>query len=122
MADQETSIGEVLEFLKDHMVTREEFTDLKDHMVTKEEFSELDGKVNRLEGRIDDLRTEIRSSELRLMDAMDEKNARLKGDLTVMMRGEDKKLSSLIRLLEKKELLTSEEAGSLLALQPFPQM
>ena len=69
----------------------------------------------------DELRSEMNKQKLELLDAMDDKLANLKGDLTIMMRGEDKKVNRLIALMESKRLLTTEEAGTLLDLLPFPQ-
>lgn len=37
------------------------------------------------------------------------------------MRKEDKKVVSLISLLKDKEVITDDEAGKLLSLEPFPQ-
>lgn len=56
-----------------------------------------------------------------ILDSMDEKLADLKGDLTILMRKEDKKVVELINVLKEKEVLSLEEAEKLLALEPFPQ-
>ncbi|NQV11765.1 hypothetical protein HQ524_00225 [Candidatus Uhrbacteria bacterium] len=96
MAD--VSTNEIMEFLNKHMVTKE------DHDQGLKE-----GAGN------------LRDSELRMLDHMDEKLADLKGDLVVMMRKEDKKLSALIELLEKKHVIDEQEASEILQLQPFPQ-
>ncbi|MFH1405441.1 MAG: hypothetical protein ABIH21_05120 [Patescibacteria group bacterium] len=56
-----------------------------------------------------------------ILDSMDEKLADLKGDLTILMRKEDKKVVELINVLKEKDVLSIEEAEKLLALEPFPQ-
>jgi hypothetical protein len=130
MPEQDVTTNEIMEFLKEHMVTRAELDQKFDAIDQKfgaidQKFDAIDQKFGAIDQKFETLerklRSEIRGSELRMMDAMDDKLANLKGDLTVMMRGEDKKVSFLIRLLEKKQVLTAEEAGSILSLQPFPQ-
>lgn len=116
MANQEVTTGEIMEvlgFIKDNMVMKAELA--SEMAGLRSEFK------SDLGSQIGGLRSELRATELRMMDAMDEKLSNLKGDLTVMMRGEDKKVSTLIKMLQNKKLLSDEEAGSLLSLQPFPQ-
>lgn len=98
MANSEPTNGEIMEFLQEHVATKEDVAGIRS-----------------------ELRSEIRASELRMMDAVDEKLATLKGDLTVMMRGEDRKLIALIRALNEEKSLSDEKAGMLLGMQPFPQ-
>lgn len=102
MEKGESTIDDVMEFLQEHMVTQEEFRDL-DH-------------------KVDGLSVKINQTKLDLLDAMDEKMAGLKGDLVVLMRGEDKKLSVLVEVLAAKNVLSHDEARSILDMQPFPQM
>ena len=91
MQNEEMTIAEIMEFLRDHMVTKQEF--LQSQNKEKSDF----------------------------LDAMDDKLAALKGDLIVLMRKEDKKLIELIHMLTRKDLLSIEEAQRLLSLEPFPQ-
>ncbi|MBI5023347.1 MAG: hypothetical protein HZC05_04320, partial [Candidatus Magasanikbacteria bacterium] len=58
------------------------------------ELKELDEKVDKL-GR--DLRQEMNKQKLDILDAVDVKLARLKGDLVVLMRTEDKKVSRWLK-------------------------
>lgn len=83
-------------------------------MVTKADLDEI----------IKDLATkeDLRRLELKMMDSFDEKLVGLKGDLVVLMRGEDQKLVALIQVLKEKQVLNDTEAKELLALQPFPQL
>ncbi|MBU0531618.1 MAG: hypothetical protein ABIG32_02295 [Candidatus Uhrbacteria bacterium] len=92
MADEVTT-NEIMDFLKDNMMTKEEGA-------TKQDLAKLKHDI---------------------LDSMDEKLADLKGDLTILMRKEDKKVVELINVLKEKEVLSLEEAEKLLALEPFPQ-
>ena len=98
MANGETTNNEIMEFLQEHMVTKEEH-----------------------KADISALRTDLRETELRLIDKMDEKLATLKGDLTVMMRAEDKKVGAVVQVLKDEKLISNDQAGSILAMEPFPQ-
>ena len=99
----------------DHDVTSNEIMDfLQEHMVTREEFSQLDAKV-------DGLDIKINQTKLDLLDAMDTKLANLKGDLVVLMRTEDQKVNALIHLLAKRKVISDQEAIVLAETRPFPQ-
>lgn len=54
-------------------------------------------------------------------DKIDEKLADLKGDLTILMRKEDRKLGALVTKLQEKQVLSEEEAIQILSLEPFPK-
>lgn len=85
-----------MEFLQEHMATKEDLAGL----ATKEDLQKL---------------------KLDMMDSFDEKLVNLKGDLVVLMRGEDQKLVALIQVLKQKQVLNDVDVKQLLALQPFPQ-
>ncbi len=99
--EKETTTNEIMGFLQEHMVTKEEFLGLK--------------------GEVGDLHVKVNQTKLDLIDAMDDKLGDLRADIVVLMRKEDRKVTSLIELMREKELLTKEEAGSLLELEPFPR-
>ena len=105
-----------MEFLQEHMVTQGEFG----HLVKK--VDNLDKKVESLDQKVESLSVKINQTKLELLDSMDEKLGALKGDLVVLMRGEDRKLSALVEVLMTKKVLNQEEAQTILAMQPFPQM
>ncbi len=92
---KEVTTTEIMEFLKENMVTKSDIVD----MATK---------------------TELREMELRVYDKMDDKLADLKGDIVLLMRKGSKGVMELIELLHKKEILTEDEELRLLAVQPFP--
>lgn len=52
---------------------------------------------------------------------MDDKLANLKGDLTVLMRKEDRKLGALIGLLAQRKIISEADAKQILSLEPFPK-
>ncbi len=87
----DASTNDIMDFLKDNMVTREEF----------------ESRMN--------------LQKLDLIDAMDDKIGALKGDLIIMLRKEDRKVTALIDILKVKEILTEDEASSVMALEPFPR-
>ena len=59
---------------------------------------------------------------LRLNDAMDEKLGDLKGDLVVLMRKEDKKLTELVNVLKERHIISEEDVKRVLGMEPFPQI
>ena len=89
---------------------------LQENMATKED---LRNGLNGLEGK---LRKEMRVMEHRIMDAMDNKLADLKGDLIVLMRKMNKKLGALVDTLKNKKVITQKESREILEMQPFPQI
>lgn len=122
----DASTNDIMNFLQDHMVTREEFNDRFGGLENKVEKLEkkvdsLDQKVDTLDQKIDSLDQKVNRNKLEILDAMDEKLAHLKYDLTNMMRGGDKKLVELIKILADKQVLDSDETSKLLQLHPFPQ-
>ena len=53
---------------------------------------------------------------------LDDKLSDLKGDLVVLMRKEDRKVSALVDVLRVKQVLSDEEAKRILTMEPFPQI
>ena len=105
--EKEITTGQIMEYLQGDLMGF-----LQDHMVMKEEFVEFKQEI----------KVDMNKLKFELLDSVDEKLAALKGDLVVLMRGEDKKLSVLVEVLMTKNVLSREEAQSILAMQPFPQM
>jgi len=60
-------------------------------------------------------------SQMVTKEYLDDKLINLKADLTVVMRKEDHKLEALTRLLAAKNVISENDAKSILALEPFPQ-
>jgi hypothetical protein len=101
MVNGETTTTEIMEFLQEHAATKEDLAAIVQKMATKEDLQRL---------------------KFEMMDSFDEKLVNLKGDLVVLMRGEDQKLVALIQVLKEKQVLNDVDVKTLLALQPFPQM
>lgn len=95
--------------VNDEVTTNDIMEFLEEYMVTKEEHNQLSQKLNQ--------------TKLDLLDAMDEKLGNLKGDLVVLMRKEDQKVNDLIKLLVlvKRKLISDNEAVTLIETRPFPQ-
>lgn len=110
---EDVTNNEILEFLQEHMVIHQELQEGLQGVKT-ELRSEIQGVKT-------ELRSEIQRTKLDFIDKLDEKLGDLKGDLVVLMRKEDRKLTALVDVLRKKEVLTDDEATSVLALEPFPR-
>lgn len=114
-----------MEFLKDHMVTKEEFGVLRSDvdemravMVTKDELVQEMSKMVTKE----EFNAELAKTKLEFLDAMDDKFLNLKTDLVTIVRKEDHKIVALVGLLKEKHVLSDHEAKSLLGMEPFPQI
>lgn len=102
MTNGEITTNEIMEFLQENMVTREEFTQKLD-----EQGRSFTQKLNSL--------------KLDIIDKMDDKLADLRGDLVIMTRKEDKKVTALVDILETKKILTEKEAATISSLGLFPK-
>ncbi|HBX15933.1 MAG TPA: hypothetical protein DEF57_01330 [Candidatus Magasanikbacteria bacterium] len=95
------------------------------HMVIKEEFDEkmekIDERFKKIDERFDSLKQEMNKQKLDILDAVDNKLAHLKGDLVILMRKEDKKVVALVEILKENKVIASENAKTVLAMEPFPQ-
>lgn len=85
-------------------------TFIKDNAVTKQEFSSLEKRVIKIE------------ATMITKEYLDEKLADLRGDLVVLMRKEDTKLKTLVDILTKKQVITDNDAKQILTMEPFPQL
>lgn len=85
-------------------------TFIKDNAVTKEEFDELKKEVAKIQ------------ATMVTKDYLDEKLADLRGDLVVLMRKEDTKLKALIGLLKRKNVISEEDTKELLTMEPFAEL
>lgn len=106
MSKGEITTNEIMELLREQM----EF--LQENVATKED----------LYAEIGEARKDIRVTEHRIMDAMDNKLADLKGDLVVLMRKENLKLSELVSILRQRKSITGNDAAKILKMEPFPQI
>ncbi|MDD5032408.1 MAG: hypothetical protein PHR36_05240 [Patescibacteria group bacterium] len=96
-----------------------------------ERFDKLEGKVDKLEGKVDKLEGKVDGFEGRVgkieatmvtKDYLDEKMADLRGDLVVLMRKEDTKVSKLIEILKRRKVITEIEEKEILSMEPFAKL
>ncbi len=71
----------------------------------------------------DELKDELdkKVSNLVTKDYLDEKLSDLTGDLSTLMRKEDRKLGAPIELLKTKQVISDDDAKQILSLEPFPR-
>ncbi|OGY44123.1 MAG: hypothetical protein A3B89_03185 [Candidatus Buchananbacteria bacterium RIFCSPHIGHO2_02_FULL_40_13] len=81
---------------------------------TDQQFNKMNQRFDKVENRLDKV-----ESTMVTKDYLDDKLSDLRGDLVILMRKEDTKLTALVSLMEKKQLLTSEEAGKIITMEPF---
>ncbi len=75
----------------------------------------MDGRFDRLEGRTGRIEAGMVTK-----DYLDDKLADLRGDLTLLVRKEDRKVDALIEVIQKRKGISIEEAERILAMAPFP--
>ncbi|MFH0928047.1 MAG: hypothetical protein V1821_01085 [bacterium] len=116
--NNEVTTQELMEFLQENMATKEDLHAMEERMMSKEDGLKMMTKEDGLKmmTKEDGLKMEHR-----IVDSMDDKLAKLKGDLIVLMRKEDHKLIELIQILLDKKVLDPDETRKLLSLEPFPQ-
>ncbi len=78
-------------------------------------FEGIDRRFEGVERRLDDI-----ESNMVTKSYLDEKLSDLRGDLVVLTRKEDAKLARLVNILETRQVISPEDAGQVLALEPFP--
>lgn len=76
---------------------------------TEKRFMGVEKRLDRVEG------------DMVTKSYLDEKLFYLKGDLITLTRKEDAKLAKLVDILENKNVITHDDAGNVLALEPFPR-
>ena len=131
--NDEKTITELYKFLQENMTTKDEMGSLRKevkenagdlrkeiddlqlflqgYMATKEDVRESERK----------LRKEIGGMKIELKDHIDEKLSDLQGNIVVLMRKEDTKVLSLIKILREKNVLEDKEVKELLKMEPFPK-
>jgi predicted nucleic acid-binding Zn-ribbon protein len=98
--------------------------------------TQIDKRFDRIEMRLDGFEQRLDGLEQRLekiekdivyiksvmvtKDHLDDKLADIRGDMVVLIRKEDKKMTALIKILQKKKVLTTQETKQILTMEPFP--
>src|SRR3989338_1391071 len=83
---------------------------------TEERFTGIEKRLNGVESRLTTVETTMVTK-----DYLDEKLGDLRGDFTVLMRKEDRKLNVLVEELVKYKVLPMESAQHILNMEPFPR-
>ncbi len=102
-------------------VTNDEIMDfLKDKMVTKEELGQkLEAQDQKFDQKIGKLKHD-------LMDYTDTRMEKLRfdiqGDIVTQSRKEDAKLITLIEILKNNRIISEQDASALLRMEPFPRL
>ena len=74
----------------------------------------------RLENRMSSVEMQIGKLRSDLINHVDKKFLDFRGDMVVLLRGEDVKMRELIKVLHSKKFLDDTEANMILRLEPFP--
>jgi uncharacterized protein YydD (DUF2326 family) len=84
-------------------------------------FEGVDARFDGIGGRFEGIEQRLDRVEATMVtkDYLDEKLADLRGDLVVLVRKEDAKLTKLIDLLSDKKVLSSKERAELTHMEPF---
>lgn len=99
-----------------------------DRMETR--MSGVESKLSGVETRLSGVESRLGTVEKRLDSVegdmvtksyLDEKLFDLKGDLITLTRKEDAKLIKLVDILESKNVISHDDAGKVLAMEPFPR-
>ena len=114
----------------ENQVTTNEILEAINHFSERvdERFDRLEGRMDKAEGRLDRVEGKFDKIEGRLdrieatmvtKDYLDEKLADLRGDLVVLTRKEDHKLTALVEILASKNVITPEESARIISMEPF---
>ena len=84
----------------------------------------INNYATHIEEEIGGIKTEIGGIKATMVtkDYLDDKLSDLKGDIIITMRKEDMKFKALVEILQKRNLISSEDVRTVLSMQPFPQM
>ena len=129
MSEQEVSINEVLEFLKDHMVMREEFNDTRkelDQKLSKQKHELMNFVEERLEEKIGELKKEFKGELKREIGSVRNEIGSVRNE-TGSVRKDLKETRNelmgittrLVNVLEKKEVLNKQDVKEVLPVSSF---
>ncbi len=112
---------------KNDVTTDDIMNFLVDHMATKEELRYEISEIKKIMATQDDLKgmaTKEDLGKLRsdMIDHMEKNTLKLETTFGVMMRAEDQKVGALVNLLTNKNIISSQEAGLILKMVPFPSV
>jgi hypothetical protein len=121
--NNEVTTNELLEFMEENMATKADLRGLGE--ATKVDLQGL-GEATKADLELvrEDMATKADLGKMKheIFDHQDEKMADLRGDLVVLMRKEDRKMSRLCEMLKEKDILADEEIQEILGMEPFPKL
>ncbi|MEA1963245.1 MAG: hypothetical protein U9M94_03345 [Patescibacteria group bacterium] len=87
-------------------------------------FNSMDEKFNKVDERLGSLEKETTRiiSVMVTKDYLDDKLSDLKGDLVILMRKEDVKLKTLVKILHAKKIINENDKNKIFSLEPFPEL
>lgn len=132
MEEQQKQHEEILKAVGELSKKTDELSDKTDeileavgHFADKTEkcFDALESDMSDVKRDVAGFKSEMQTvkSSMVTKDYLDDKLSDLKGDLTVLMRKEDRKLIALVDILETRKVISQEDANKVLELEPFPQ-
>lgn len=119
----EPTTSDILEVIQDFATKVDERFDRIENtmaeMVTKDQFEKrlagIDGRLTGVEGRLTRIETTMVTK-----DYLDDKLGDLRGDLILLARKQNKKLSEVVMELRSRNVFDEETAKRLLEAEPFP--
>ena len=79
--------------------------------------SEVDKQFAQVKGEINNIKATMLTK-----DYLDSKLFDLRGDIISVIRKEDAKMAKLIDILQKRDIINSEDVKVILSMEPFPQL
>ena len=83
------------------------------------QFSKIDGQFSKVDDQFSQIKKDLASTELKMIDFMDDKFANLEGVVTVRQRKQDNKVNRILDALERFELLPKDEVEAIRSIQIF---
>lgn len=105
MLDKEPSNQEILEAINEFATN------------TEQRFNKLEGEISGIKGEIGSIKAGMVTKNY-----LDSKLFDLRGDIISVIRKEDAKMAKLIDILQKREIINSEDVKIILSMEPFPQL
>ncbi len=97
---------------------KEGFDDVNERMATKEDLKAFATKEDLKAFATKEDLGKFRSD---MIDHIAKQSMELRGDIVVLMRGEDRKLVTLVEILVEQNILSKSDALRVTRLEPFPQ-
>lgn len=112
MSDKEPTNQEILEAINEFATN------------TEQRFNKIEGEIKGIKGEIGSIKGEIGGIKATMVtkDYLDSKLFDLRGDIISVIRKEDIKMAKLIDILQKRNVINSEDVKIILSMEPFPQL